>query len=206
MKRVAPWIVLAGFFSLVAYMLGPNLFESHPRHASWYALHIAGGTLVLTLAPLQFVAAIRKRFRRYHRVAGYLFVTGTGLAVVGYVGLPKEDLFEASQVLALTLWAVCAAVAVFAVRAGNVLLHRHNMARSFALACYFLTARLVDRYCLWLLAPFASAKDLQMAHSDWLAWLVPLVGVEIYFAVQWQRALRASRRMAAPDSVGRGGQ
>lgn len=204
MKRVAPWIVLAGFFSLVAYMLGPNLFESHPRQASWYALHIAGGTLVLALAPLQFVAAIRKRFRRYHRVAGYLFVTGTGFAVVGYVGLPKDDVFKASQVVALFLWVLCATVAVFAIRSGNVLLHRHNMARSFALACYFLTARLVDRYFMWLLAPFAGAKDLQMAHSDWLAWLVPLVGVELYFAVQWQRALRGSRQMAAPKSVGGG--
>lgn len=180
---------LIAFFGLVAFLLGPNLFEKHETAAAWYFLHITGGSLVLLLGPFQFIAPLRNRFRKYHRLAGYTFVTGTAMAVTGYIGMPKLQMFLTSQLVALTLWVACVLLAIRAIRTGKILSHQHNMARSFVLACYFLTARLVDRYAMWLLVPLASDEGIRFAHSDWLAWLIPLLVVELYFTFKWQSAL-----------------
>jgi uncharacterized membrane protein len=186
------------FFGLVAVFLGPNLFEKHDKNAAWYVLHIAGGSLVLLLGPFQFIAPLRNRFRRYHRIAGYTYVVGSATAVIGFIGLPKLEMFLTSQLVALALWVVCVALAIRAIRAGKLLSHQHNMARGFVLACYFLTARIVDRYAMGLLVPLAGNEGIRLAHSDWLAWLIPLLAVELYFTNKWQSTLgsRASRSAA----------
>ena len=106
------------FFGLVAFFLGPNLFDSRDSNAGWYALHIVGGSLVLLLGPLQFVAPLRNRFRRYHRLAGYTYIVASGMAVAGFVGLPKQQEFLTSQLMVLGLWMACLVLAVRAVLAG----------------------------------------------------------------------------------------
>jgi uncharacterized membrane protein len=188
---------LLAFFGLVAFFLGPNLIEKHDKNAAWYLLHIAGGSLVLLLGPFQFIPALRNRFRNYHRAAGYTFFAGSAMTVIGYIGLPKVELFLTSQLVALILWVVFLLLAIRAIRAGKILTHQHNMARTFVLACYFLTARVFDRY-LELLEPLASDKGIRLAHSDWLAWLTPLLLVELYFTFKWQETLgnKASRGAA----------
>lgn len=189
--------LLVIFFTLVLLILGPLVFRERGDDAIWYFLHIAGGSIVLALGPFQFIAALRNRVRRYHRFAGYLYAGASAAAVAGFAGLPKNELFLTSQLVVLALWILCVVFAIRAIRAGNVLSHQHNMARSFVLACYFLTARLVDRYGMDLLAPLAEDRSARFAHSDWLAWLVPLVLVEAYFTIRWQAALRSHRKSAS---------
>lgn len=48
-----------------------------------------------------------------------------------------------------------------------------------------------------LLGPLASAEPVKLAHSDWLAWLLPLALVEIYFGFKWQATLRRPTRWNA---------
>jgi uncharacterized membrane protein len=177
---------LCVFFGLVAYILGPIVFKPHDERAAWYFMHITGGVLVLACGPFQFIATVRNRFRRYHRAAGYTYVVATLMAVAGYIGLPKSGLFLLSQTVALSLWILAVVFAVWSIRRGNVLSHQHNMARSFVLAAYFLTARLFDKHGMWLLVPFSDSVDVRLVHSDWLAWVIPLVLVEIYFSRKWQ--------------------
>lgn len=189
-------IVFVGvFFLLVAFILGPLLFKERPDNAFWYVLHIVGGTVVLGLGPFQFVALLRNRFRRYHRFAGYAYAAGSVAAIAGYVGLPKNELFFTSQLVVLFLWALCVAFAVRAIRGGNILSHQHNMARSFVLASYFLTARLVDRYGMGMFVPLADDQSIRLAHSDWVAWLIPLIVLEVYFAIKWQTEARSRRKV-----------
>jgi uncharacterized membrane protein len=197
-RRLLPYTLAAVcvFFGLVAYILGPIIFKPRDEHAVWYFIHITGGVLVLACGPFQFMAAVRNRFRRYHRAAGYTYVAGSVMAVAGYIGLPKIDLFLLSQVVALSLWILAVAFAVWSIRRGDVLSHQHNMARSFVLAAYFLTARLFDRHGMWLLVPFSESMEVRLVHSDWLSWLIPLVLVEIYFSGKWQQRFGARRRGA----------
>lgn len=183
--------LLALFFVLVICFLGPDLVKKRDENAIWYFLHITGGSLVLALGPFQFIAAIRNRFRRYHRAAGYIYMVASLMAFVGIVGmLPlKFDLFFPSQMVALTLWVLCVLFAIRAIRAGKVLSHQHNMARGFVLAAYFLTVRLLDRHGMWLLTPLVTSEPARLAHSDWLAWFIPLALVEVYFTFKWQATL-----------------
>lgn len=79
--------------------------------------------------------------------------------------------------------------AIWSVRAGHILVHQHNMARGYLSASYFVTVRVVDRFGLGLLAPFVDSEDARLAHSDWLAWVLPLVVLEIYFGRKLAKAL-----------------
>ena len=39
------------------------------------------------------------------------------------------------------------------------------------------------------------AMEVRLVHSDWLAWVIPLVLVEIYFSLKWRQKIdRRSQR------------
>lgn len=139
--------LLVLFFAIVVWFLGPNIVEARSEHLIAYSLHIGGGSLVLLTAPFQFIAPIRNRYRRYHRVAGYTFVGGSAAAILGFLILmPGEtDVFWLSQLVAISIWSACVPVAVFAIRRKHVLTHQHNMARAFVIAAYFVVVWIVDQ-------------------------------------------------------------
>ncbi|UUR06737.1 DUF2306 domain-containing protein [Sphingomonas glaciei] len=190
---VAVFLVLVGIF--LSFSLG-NIGR-HGDEAWLYWLHIAGGSIVLLLGPFQFIASIRNRFRRYHRLAGYCYVAGSAAAFVGFWAIQPTipDVFFLSQATAITLWMLALIAAVAAARRKRMLTHQHNMTRSFVLAAYFVVVRLVDQYGLVMLEPFSSNEGARLAHSDWLAWVVPLAMVEAYYGRKWDKLLR---KRAAP--------
>src|SRR5437763_619908 len=109
--------VVLVFFALVLRLLNTDLgyvaAQAPPR--IWaYWLHIAGGVVALSIAPFQFIAPIRNRFRRYHRIAGYVFVTGSLAAFTGFWLLVPTagDALFGSQVTVITLWMLALAAAV----------------------------------------------------------------------------------------------
>ncbi len=189
---------LAVFFAAVAWFLGPNILETRSDKLLAYILHIGGGSLVLLTGPFQFIAPIRNRYRRYHRVAGYMFVGGSAAAIVGFLMvMPGEtDMFLLSQLVAITLWALCVGVAVHAIRRKHVLTHQHNMARAFVIAAYFVIVRVVDQHLMWALEPLSKVEGARFAHSDWLSWVLPLIAVEIWFGRKWDRLLKKRERSA----------
>lgn len=191
---LATALLVAGFLYLVIRFLGFSLpgLGKHGDKAWAYWLHIGGGTLVMLIAPFQFIAPIRNRFRRYHRIAGYSFVAGSVAAFVGYWGLQptEKDTFFLSQATAISLWMAAMVAAVVAARRKRFLTHQHNMTRAFVLAAYFVAVRLMDKYGMDLVALGASNKDAANAHSDWLTWVIPLVLVEVYYGRKWDRLLR----------------
>lgn len=139
-------VLILVFFTAVAWFLGPDLLKPRADKAVAFALHIGGGLLVLATAPFQFIAPIRNRYRRFHRIAGYAFVAGSVAAIGGFFALlPVElDLFLISQLMAIILWACSVMAALVAIRRKHVLTHQHNMARAFVLAAYFVIVRVVE--------------------------------------------------------------
>ena len=198
-SAVGAALLVAAFLTVVMVFLSRDI-PNVPRHGEakeWrYALHIIGGSLVMLVAPFQFIAPIRNRFRRYHRWAGYAFVAGSLLTFVGYwLILPTErDTFLLSQTVAICLWMVAMTAAVVAARCKHFLTHQHNMTRAFVIAFYFILVRVVDPWGMALITPFASEPPAANAHSDWLAWVLPLVLVEVYYSVKWDRLLRKRDR------------
>ena len=197
-ENMAALAVVFLFLATVAWFLGPNILGL--KAAKWvtHGVHIVGGGVALLTAPFQFVAPIRNRYRGYHRIAGYVFVGGSTAAILGFFAImPGEtDMFFLSQFVAICLWAVCVIVAVVAIRRKHVLTHQHNMARAFVIAAYFVVVRIVDRHLMWALEPFSKVEGARFAHSDWLAWVLPIICVEIWFGRKWDRLLKKRERLA----------
>lgn len=197
-SALATALAVAIFFALVMWMLVGSTSDlaRHGAKLPLYWLHIAGGAVVMVLAPFQYIAPIRNRFRRYHRWAGYTFVGGSVAAFVGFWAIQpvKPDTFFLSQATAMILWMAAMGVAVLAARRKHFLTHQHNMTRAFVLAAYFVVVRLIDPRLMFLISPFASEEAAANAHSDWLAWVVPLVLVEAYYGRKWDRLLRKRQR------------
>ena len=195
--------LVALFLAAVAFLLVGDLpdIARKPAGKHWaYWLHITGGCLVLATGPFQFIAPIRNRYRRYHRIAGYTFLTGSALAFIGYVGVqPVEpDLFFASQTVAICLWMLAAFAAWRAARRKRFLTHRHNMTRAFVIAAYFVGARLMDRFGMGAMTFLTASEDAQFAHSDWIAWVIPLVLVEAYYGREWDALLKKRQPVRGP--------
>lgn len=68
------------------------------------------------------------------------------------------------------------------------------MARAFVIAAYFVVVRIIDRHLMWTLEPFSKVEGARMAHSDWLAWAIPLIAVEIWYGRKWDRLLERRER------------
>lgn len=184
-------LLAAGFLSILALFIWSSLTGPAPKYPA-LVVHMIGGVAVLAVAPFQFLAPVRNRWRRLHRVMGYVFLGGSAVAIGGYLALMPGmagDIIWLSQFTAIVLWALAAITAYVSIRKGRVLAHRHNMARAFALAAYFVIVRMIDRFGMEALRPFASGDEARFVHSDWLAWVVPLVLVEIWFAREWYRLL-----------------
>ena len=193
-RGLATALAMSGFLYLVVRFLSFSVFDvgKHGNKAWAYWLHIGGGSLVMLLGPFQFVAPIRNRFRKYHRSAGYAFVAGSVAAFVGYwaVQPTRTDTFFWSQTTAICLWMAAMCAAVIAARRKRFLTHQHNMTRAFVLAAYFVAVRLIDKYGMDRVGAFASNKEAANAHSDWIAWVLPLVLVEVYYGRKWDRLLK----------------
>lgn len=134
-----PWVVSVVRVGQIALGAWP---ESAQRLATapvaWF-LHALAGVLFGALGPLQFVRALRWRFGRPHRWAGWAFVmAGAGLALAGLALLLQVEIVASAGLaatraaLGLALpWALLRAVA--AVRACDWRGHRAWMIRAYAI-------------------------------------------------------------------------
>jgi len=194
-RGFATALAVAIFLYLVVRFLSSGIpgVARQPEAKQWaYWLHIAGGCTVMALGPFQFIAPIRNRFRKYHRWAGYTFVAGSVAAFLGYWAVQpvRFDVFRASQTVAITLWMAAMVAAVIAARRKRFLTHQHNMTRAFVLAAYFVVVRLVDP-AMGTVGPWLSTNEgAALAHSDWVAWVIPLAAVEVYYGRKWDRLLK----------------
>ena len=194
-------LAVSGFFYLVLRFVIHQLPDvtGHGDKNWAYLLHVLGGVVVLVLGPFQFIAPIRNRFRKYHRWAGYTFVAGSLAAFIGFWALQpvERDIFRASQATAITLWMLAMTAAIVAARRKRFLTHQHNMARAFVIAAYFVVVRIMDPWAMGIIEPWLSkSEDAALAHSDWIAWVVPLLAVEVYYGRKWDHLLKRRERMS----------
>ena len=145
-------------------------------------LHVIPGAVLLTLAPLQFSARVRRRHIGLHRWSGRLLLAViliTGLSafffgiVTPYAGTPEA----VAAVVFGGLFLFSGARAFLAIRRGDVTRHREWMIRMFALALAISTVRLV--FPLLMAGSSAAMRDL-FALSLWISWPVTLTAAEIW--------------------------
>lgn len=150
------WIVMV-FMALVigAYALGyfviPDLGDpaEKARYNSipWSAyLHIIPGGMALILGAFQFHAGLRKRWTSIHRNSGRAYVTF--VLIGGFAGFflawqaPQSPATQLGFASLAVIWFYSGLMAFYAIRQGNVALHRQWMIRSYALTLAAVTLRL----------------------------------------------------------------
>ncbi|MBO0910291.1 MAG: DUF2306 domain-containing protein [Acidobacteria bacterium] len=167
----APWLrpkyILFAFVAvMMAYVLGHNeSFLLNPRNPVWRHYQpfkwwllphgLAGGCAIL-LGPLQFSDRLRKRYGKWHRVAGRIYVAGALVAApLGvYIQYFEERTnlarsFTIAAVVNALLLMLTTAIALLFIRQGKVQQHRVWMTRSFAVALVFIEVRVIAGITGW---------------------------------------------------------
>ena len=119
----------------------------HVEPVKWMLLpHGVAGAVALLLAPFQFSARLRRRSMRLHRVLGRLYVAGTvisaPLAIPVAIILGPPTLVMAATIQSCG-WLLTTALALYAVRRGEIRQHQEWMVRSYPFAMVFVLARAV---------------------------------------------------------------
>jgi len=171
-------VLLAGVLALtIAFAMGNG------GYSLLFIAHIAGGTVFLGLGALQFLARVRDRYRRFHRVNGRIMLVAAVVSIGAlYAMLPNSQCNAClpSQIAVTTLWLVSIVAAWLAIRRGDVAAHRLHMARGFVAASYFLLVRLMDQVVgVDRLLPFVTDQAARLANSDWMVWVIPVLLVEV---------------------------
>jgi hypothetical protein len=182
---------------LVPGRLGPDLFNKQ----IWYFAHLLFALPVLFGAPLQFIARLRQRAPRVHRIVGQAYVIGAcGAALMAiYLGATTE--YEGSRLsLVLTglLWLFFTAAAWRLAVARNFIAHRAFMIRSYALALVVVWLRLMYDFQDYLFF-YVKNEDLRDATREWASWVVPLLLVE--FWLSWLPQARGKKLLEPHTQV-----
>jgi uncharacterized membrane protein len=144
--------VLSAAIAIVSFRYVPQVGPLAPEVTAnlfarpWLTVHVAGAATALLVGPLQFLPAIRRRWRGAHRWVGRIYATaciiggaaGFGLAF-GTTAGPVAGLGFA---LLGPIWIYVTVQGWLTARAGRFDEHRRWMIRSFALTFAAVTLRL----------------------------------------------------------------
>lgn len=150
----------------------------------WYAAHVAVASPILIIAPLQFLPGLRARAPRLHRWLGRVFLGACLLAAPLGVWLGVTIDNPGSRVPLVLLgitWFIVSGIAWQTARKGDFVNHRKFVIRSFALALAFVWIRVLSLMSETLLG-FIPDGGMRSATSEWLAFVVPLLAVEIWLS------------------------
>jgi uncharacterized membrane protein len=155
------------------------------RHPIVTRLHTIGGAVFLILAPLQFIAPLRRRFVRLHRWTGRTLL-GIGL-LIGISGLffallmPIAGPLESVGVsLAGGMFLFSMGRAFLAIRSGDVERHREWMIRAFAVGIGISTVRVIGAILDPALTPYGYSAPQILGLSLWAGWLMTIAVAEIW--------------------------
>lgn len=108
--------------------------------------HTTCGAIALLAGPIQFSSRIRRRYLKFHRTLGIMYVISvfvgayTGIALAaGRPGLPGTSMQAAA-------WIVCTTAAFITARNRQIVQHRRWMTRSYAVTFTFVSSRVLN---LW---------------------------------------------------------
>lgn len=130
----------------------------HYRTFKWWLLpHGVAAALPLFLGPLQFSDRFRRRFLRWHRLLGRIYVCGVIVGVpfgvlVEYIKY-RHDIAPLRLLIATisfgSLFILATVMAFMQAKRRNIQAHRRWMTRSYAIALIFLEVRCVEQ-SVWL--------------------------------------------------------
>ena len=141
-------------------------------------MHLAGSGVAMAVGPFQLNARLRNRVIGVHRWMGRTYVIGVLVGGIGALtlapraqfGLPSATGFA----LLAILWLTATAQGYRYIRAGNQILHRRWMIRSYALTFAAVTLRIY----LPLSQVYGIAFEPAYQTIAWLCWVPNLIVAE----------------------------
>ncbi|HWS86401.1 MAG TPA: DUF2306 domain-containing protein [Pyrinomonadaceae bacterium] len=135
------------YFYETAFLDSSSPVWQRVEPVKWLLLfHGVAGAVALLVAPFQFSARLRRRYPRLHRLLGRLYVAGAfisaPLAIPVAFRLGPPSLYMAATIQSCG-WLVTTAIALYAIRKGDVRQHQEWMTRSYPFAMVFVVARVL---------------------------------------------------------------
>ena len=170
-------------FEYAAGFLGTKtdvVLQKIPFQWAFYT-HISSSLVVLFAGIWQFFPTILRRFPRFHRISGYIYValvlgiaapSGWILGCYANGGLPAKVGF----VLQSTVWWVVTMLALLEIRNKRYLRHTQMMIRSFAVTLAAMSLR-TESYAMYY---FLGTKPIETYVTvTWLSWVGNLLIAEM---------------------------
>jgi hypothetical protein len=158
----------------------PDLIATNSLLRPWLAIHVAGAATALLVAPTQFLAGIRTRYRSVHRSVGRVYavacLVGGSAGFVLALGASTGPISTAGFGLLAALWIGTTALAWSRARRRDFVAHRAWMIRSFALTFAAVTLRLYLPLVPLLPVDFADGYRA----ISFLCWVPNLLAAELY--------------------------
>jgi uncharacterized membrane protein len=199
-KTAAWWFMMLLAFAIGVYALSyfyfPDMidpeFKTRFDAIPWSArLHIFPGGLALIVGAFQFHSGLRERWTNIHRNCGRAYVVFVLSGAMGGLLLawhaPHSPATRLGFASLAVVWFYSGAMAYFAIRAGNIALHRQWMIRSYALTLAAVTLRI--QLPLYQGA-LGMSFDEAYAIVAWFCWIPNLIIAEWFFN---QAPLRLNR-------------
>lgn len=170
----------------VAYLFGyrsERFGQSLFHYQFWFVAHIVGATCSLFLGPVQFWEGIRKKYKRYHRVAGKCYILGSLVAGISSLRLSLINDCQGcrySLFILSILFLLSTSLAWYAIKQKNTTAHRQFMIRSYTCALAFVFVRLNQLFPLGFLYSAIADQEVKQTVNEWMFSLMPLLFVEIF--------------------------
>ncbi len=160
----------------------------------WYLAHMAIATPLLVIAPIQFLAGVRRARPDVHRWLGRTFLTSSIIAGAFAVWLGATIQYQGSRIpLALfgLLWIGFSVAAWYCARKRDFANHRRFVIRSFAIGLAFIWVRVLGALEGQLFV-FFDNEEVRDTTQEYLSFIIPLLVVEAWLS--WLPAVQAARR------------
>jgi hypothetical protein len=195
-------LLLLGFLSsvwawwLIAFpVVSLSNVDRHTGHFGLVFFHMLGGSLMLFLGLLNLYIGRTRKYFKYHKLVGRLYLIGGGLGAVVAIIISSSaahksgaTIFTSGSISLISLstaWLIAAAMAYRAAKNKRYDSHREWMTRSYVLVWSFVFCRLVSR------VPGVESFGGGEAFI-WLSWVGPLILCEV--ALQWRAGLKTQPR------------
>lgn len=159
--KVALWMLIGAMTLSVTLYSEVPLLRQAPERAYLSSIlflivpHITGGVLALLIGPIQFSSRLRRRYPRFHRALGRIYVTAVFVAAPLAITLSKHrhdpraiHFVVATSVQACT-WMITTLAAFLTARNGHIQQHREWMVRSYAVTLTFVGTRVLQPIPAW---------------------------------------------------------
>lgn len=147
-----------------------------------YYAHVIVGGIILVIGFFQLHPDSLRRFRKLHRVLGYMYVVGVllfaapgGLVMSFFIN--RGSWVQLSFIVQVSLWFYFTSMAIYSIRQRNITAHRRWMWRSYALTLAAITLRV---YIFIISYHYDLSQPHAYATLAWLSWVPNLLVAEIY--------------------------